>query len=91
MSILKQFESLTKEEIIKIYESIDKSVEYHKRRISAWNDYLKQIKEFDLSNILDQETLDTQTKHHEVMGENIVIFSRILEKLKPLKELVNNE
>jgi hypothetical protein len=91
MTIFKQFEALNQEEISKIYESLEKSIEYHKKRIESWKNYVEQIKEFELQTILNQETLDIQEKHHETMAENVVIFSKILEKLKPLKELVNNE
>lgn len=90
MSILTQFEILTPEEIILIYESLEKSIKFHKENVANWNLYKKELKEqaVDMQLVIDFDKTDV---YYQGIQDNIKKFDVIIEKIKSLKEVVNDE
>ncbi len=91
MNLLKQFESFTPEEIKVIYDLLNRTLEFSYIKQKEWIEYISSFNGFDTGALFDKDFLPNQTKELENYKIRVKELEVILNKIKPLKELVNNE
>lgn len=89
MDILKQFEALSPEEIVLVYDTMEKSIEYHKKSIADWQEIKEEIRKGII--LMEPESVKSMDNYYKLRQESVNKFSKILLKIEPLKMVVNGE
>lgn len=87
MNILKQFESLTKEEILLLSEVIEQSIRVGHERCYNFNETYKLYQGKDVSLIINPDELEKTKLYFDNYAKKLVVFQGILTKINSFKDV----
>ncbi len=90
-TILQQYEALTPEEITILSTLMEKTLEVSVIKLQEWGNYISSFDNYDTTVLFPPDYLSNQMKELESYKLKVSQLQVILNKIKPLKELVNNE
>ncbi len=90
-TILQQYESLAPEEITLLSELLEQAVKNAEENQQKWMMYISSFDNFDTKTMLGENWIEDQIEQLDNYKLKVNKIKEISDKIKPLKELVNNE